>query len=134
MADPMTLALAGGALARTVVEARTAGAEARNLERRAAERAALADARFAADRREAERDAAALRARFAAGGVALAGTPLLVLEDAAAQADYRARLRRFETLGESADLRARAARARSTRAAALLGAGRDLLSGLPEKG
>ena len=130
MADPLTLALAGAALARTAVEAQAASAEARGHRRDAAEAAARAEREFEADRRKAASDAAAMRARFAASGVApAAGSSLLALEEQARASDFRARLRRFETLAGRQDPLDRADRARSRRATALLGAGSSLLSG-----
>ena len=129
MADPVTIALVGTTLARTFVDVQAGNARVESLRRRAAAKRELADRRFAADRREAARDAAALRARFAARGVALAGSPLLALEDEAATADYRARMRRFETLNEGANLLDRADGSSADRARTLLGAGRNLLAG-----
>ena len=128
MADPIVAPLLIGAtLAKTFVDVQAQSADIKSLNQQAGLRAELANQQFKADAQNADREAATLRARFAAQGLAYSGSSLLVQEDQARSSDFDARLRRFSTLNEGVNLLNDADQARAKRTGTLLTAGASLL-------
>jgi hypothetical protein len=138
MAGPELLALAtvvssGASIVQGVQASNAAKANARAYEADAVaaqQAAALAEQQ---SRRESERLLSTQRARYAAAGVTLEGSPLLVQVDSAKQAELEALTIRYGGNVEATANRNKAAFQRSNasayRAAGLINAGQTLLAG-----